>query len=119
MATLGTRIFTWLKGDFVGEDDFGNKYYRERGKKHDRWERRWVIYNGPDEASKVPPVWHQWLHKTIDTPPSELELRKKSWEKEHIPNRTGTVDAYRPSGHEYKGATRARASADYEPWRPS
>ncbi len=119
MATLGTRLYTWLKGEFVAEDEFGNRYFRERGKTHDRWERRWVIYEGSDEASKVPPLWHQWLHKTIDTPPSEMEPQKKPWQKTHHPNLTGTVEAYRPPGHEFKGAARAPASADYEPWRPS
>jgi NADH:ubiquinone oxidoreductase subunit len=119
MATFGTLLFTWLKGEFVGEDEFGNRYYRERGKAHNRWERRWVIYKGSDEASKVPPLWHQWLHKTTDVPPSESEVRKLPWEKEHIPNMTGTPEAYRPPGHEYKGGHRARTPADYEPWRPS
>ena len=119
MATIGTRLYTWLKGEFVGEDELGNRYYRERGKAHDRWERRWVIYKGEDEASSVPPLWNQWLHKTIHTPPSGTEVQKKPWEKGHLPNLTGTVAAYRPPGHEYKGAERARATADYQPWRPS
>lgn len=119
MATLGTRLFTWLRGEFVGEDEFGNRYYRERGKPHDRWERRWVIYKGEDEASAVPAVWHQWLHKTIHTPPSEGEVRHQKWEKPHQPNRTGTPEAYRPAGHEFRGGKRDRATGDYEPWRPA
>ena len=24
---LGTIVYTWLKGNFVGEDNMGNKYY--------------------------------------------------------------------------------------------
>lgn len=119
MANIGTRLYTWIKGEFVGEDEAGNRYYRERGGAHDRWERRWVIYKGDDEASKVPALWHQWLHKTIDTPPTAADLERKPWQKSHRPNLTGTADAYRPRGHEYKGGARARAAADYEPWRPS
>jgi len=119
MATIGTRILTWLRGEFVGEDELGNRYYRERGKPHDRWERRWVIYNGEDEASLVPPLWHQWLHKTIHTPPSEERVEQKPWQKEHRPNRTGTAAAYRPRGHELMGGERAPTPGDYEPWRPS
>ena len=46
MANIGTRLYTWIKGEFVGDDEAGNRYYRERGHDHDRWERRWVIYNG-------------------------------------------------------------------------
>ena len=119
MATIGTRLFTLLKGEFVGADSDGNRYYRERRRAHDRWERRWVLFQGEDDASKVPAMWHSWLHKTSHVPPSETGIDRKSWEKPHLPNRTGTADAYRPRGHEYKGAARARATADYEPWRPS
>ena len=31
--------------------------------------KRWVIFNGKIEATKVPPHWHAWLHKTIEDPP--------------------------------------------------
>ena len=47
-----------MYGEFVGEDEFGNRYYRTRGGKIDPtlgFERRWVIYNGYTEASCVPP----------------------------------------------------------------
>ena len=36
-------------GELVGEDEFGNRYYRTKGGKIDPtlgFERRWVIYNG-------------------------------------------------------------------------
>ena len=47
--TFGTQFWTWMYGEKVGEDEFGNRYYRTRGGKIDRglgFERRWVIYNG-------------------------------------------------------------------------
>jgi NADH:ubiquinone oxidoreductase subunit len=25
-ATLNTRFYTWLRGEFVGQDEFGNAY---------------------------------------------------------------------------------------------
>ena len=28
--TLGTRFWTWRKGEFVGSDEAGNRYYREK-----------------------------------------------------------------------------------------
>ena len=31
--TIGTRLYTWRKGERVGEDGLGNVYYRERGGK--------------------------------------------------------------------------------------
>ena len=33
-------------------------------------------------------------------------------------NLTGTGDAYRPGGHEFKGGERASATGDYEAWSP-
>ena len=58
--TFGTQLWTWLWGEFVGDDEFGNRYFRTRGGKIDPvllMERRWVIYNGLAEATMVPPSW--------------------------------------------------------------
>jgi NADH:ubiquinone oxidoreductase subunit len=111
--TLGTRFYTWRKGVRVGEDEFGNVYYRER-----KGSRRWVIYNGLAEPSMVPADWHGWLHYTVDTPPSETEYHRRAWQKPHRPNMTGTAAAYRPEGSLLKGASRPAATGDYEAWRP-
>ena len=89
MATIGTRLFTLLCGALVGEDDAGNRYYRERRRRAGLRERRWVVYEGEVEASRVPPEWHRWLHHTTDEPPTEAPLRAQPWEKPHLPNLTG------------------------------
>src|SRR3984885_5400807 len=47
--TFGTQWSTWLYGEAVGNDEFGNQYYRTKGGKMDPtlgFERRWVIYRG-------------------------------------------------------------------------
>ena len=110
--TFGTRLFTKRKGVQVGEDDQGNVYYQEKDGK-----RRWVIYkNGPIEASRVPPEWHGWLHYTVDVSPVDQAPEVKSWEKDHVPNMTGTMAAYMPEGA--KGGQRTKTASDYEAWRP-
>ena len=99
--TFGTQFWTWMYGEIVGEDEFGNRYYRTRGGKVDKtlgFERRWVIYNGYTEASTVPPSWHGWLHHTVDTPPTQESYKPHPWQKPHRPNLTGTPGAYRPPG---------------------
>ena len=53
------------------------------------------------------------------TPAKETKRPVKPWQKEHLPNRTGTPEAYHPPGSEYEGGQRAKATGDYEPWRPS
>ncbi len=56
--TFGTQLWTWRFGELVGEDEQGNRYYRTKGRKIDPtlgFERRWVVYNGYAEATRVPP----------------------------------------------------------------
>jgi NADH:ubiquinone oxidoreductase subunit len=116
--TIGTTLFTWLHGEAVGNDDQGNRYYQERKIVAGRRRRRWVIYNGEAEASRVPPEWHIWLHYTTNTPPSPGASRRP-WQKPHEPNHTGTPLAYRPPGHTLSGGKRDKATGDYEPWTPN
>ena len=117
--TIGTRLFTWLRGEPVGSDDQGNRYYQERKPVPGRRRRRWVMYNGEAEASRVPPEWHIWLHYTTDTPPTVSKPIAQPWQKPHLPNLTGTAQAYRPPGHTLEGGRRAKATGDYEPWVPN
>ncbi len=109
--TLGTQIYTWRKGVKVGDDAAGNTYYQSRDGK-----RRWVIFNGEAEASRVPPDWHGWLHHTWDEAPSTAPVPRKSWEQPHQPNLTGTAEAYAPPGSIRKGVPVERR--DYEAWQP-
>ena len=95
--TLGTRLLTWLRGEYVGIDSLGNRYYREKGQRavvrgggRASREKRWVIYAGEPEGSKVPSEWHAWLHHTTDDVPQPGSRHRHPWEKEHLPNMTGT-----------------------------
>lgn len=116
-ATIGTKLHTLLRGTLVGSDEFGNRYYEARrvraGETH---KRRWVIYHGIVDASKVPPAWHGWLHYTLDAPLSEK--KRYPWQRTHQPNLTGTVGRYLPKGHIAKGGKRAATTADYQAWKP-
>jgi NADH:ubiquinone oxidoreductase subunit len=119
--TFGTQWSTWLYGEFVGDDEFGNCYYRTRNGKIDPtldFERRWVIYRGIAEPSMVPPSWHGWLHHTVDVPPTQETVRVYRWEKPHRPNLTGTPAAYRPSGSTLAQGRRPKATGDYKAWNP-
>mmetsp|Transcript_37470 Transcript_37470/g.98282 ORF Transcript_37470/g.98282 Transcript_37470/m.98282 type:complete len:104 (+) Transcript_37470:14-325(+) len=84
--TFGTQLFTWRKGVKVGEDDQGNLYYTNKDKS-----KRWVIFNGEIEASRVSPDWHGWLHWTWNETPSDKPLAHKAWEQPHQENLTGTA----------------------------
>lgn len=116
-ATIGTTLYSARKGKLVGEDIFGNKYYSNKNSKDG--DRRWVIYFGSNDASRVPPEWHGWLHKSYDEIPESHLPQPRIWEKEPTGNLTGTADAYRPAGALESGGVRAAATGDYEPWNPA
>jgi len=112
--TLGTRYWTWRHGEFVGDDESGNRYYLQRN-----GTRRWVIYNGDAEASRIPAAWHGWMHYRTDTPPTEAAHAAREWEKAHQPNLTGTPGAYQPHGSILTPEKRPTVTGDYEPWTPA
>jgi NADH:ubiquinone oxidoreductase subunit len=116
----GATIGTWfgLRGMArVGEDGLGNVYYEGRRDTAGN-PRRWVIYNGANDASRVPPDWFSWLHHQIDGAPDDALPLPRRWEKPASANMTGTPLAYRPSGALEKGGHRATSSGDYEAWSP-
>jgi NADH:ubiquinone oxidoreductase subunit len=109
--TIGTQIFTWRNGAKVGEDAEGNVFYQTKGGK-----RRWVIFNGESEATRISPEWHGWLHHTWDEPPTERPLTHRAWEKPHLPNLTGSPAAYAPAGSLRR--RHPEPQRDYEAWSP-
>ena len=81
MSDFFNKLIIKLFADRVGQDEFGNSYYKSKSGK------KYVIYNGIVESSKIPPNWHLWLHNIHDKIiPNSLY----AWQKIHIPNLTGT-----------------------------
>ena len=91
--TFGTRLQIFFSGKLVGEDKNGNKYYESKSG------RRWVIYNGEVEASKIPNEWYSWIHFTPNKIENSHQLKKYDWQKSHEPNRTGSNKAYTPKNN--------------------
>jgi len=91
----------------AGSDEFGNEYYQNKKGK------RFVVYKGIAEPSKVPAKWHGWLHYTTDILPMQINTKKNSWEKIHIPNLTGTKNAYFPK------SSQSSKTKPYKSWQPN
>src|SRR4029077_14553346 len=107
--------------ELVGEDEQGNRYYRTKGGAIDptlHFERRWEIYNGYAEATRIPARRQRGVTHTPDTPPTDVKSGAREWEKPHLPNLTGTPEAYRPSGSTLASGRRPKATGDYQPWTP-
>ena len=105
------------RGTSVGSDALGNAYFEGKAMPDGRL-RRSVIYNGANDASRVPPEWFSWLHHQVDAAPDASLPSVRRWEKEAQANLTGTTAAYRPAGALESGGKRAAATGDYEAWSP-
>ena len=108
--TLGTFVYTLFAGKFVGEDEFGNKYYSDSKEK-----KRWVIYKNRVESSKIPPEWHLWIHFIKQNKPQN-NYNKFTWQKPHEENLTGTPNAYKPEGS--LSLDTKKSMKKYETWKP-
>lgn len=120
-GTIGTILTIGSRGRHVGTDEFGNRYFEDRTAKNvydPGRKRRWVLYKGYADASKIPPDWHGWMHYTYDEPPSQAPLPRKAWEKPHLPNFSGTPFAQFPPGSLNAEAERSPTTGDYEAWKP-
>ena len=94
-----------------GIDDYGNIYYSKKNKSaiNNYRERRWVIYNGEIEASKVPQQWNAWLHHVISSIPSN-RTKKEKWMKKHLPNKKRNVNLQK---------AKKFAKKNYDSWDPN
>lgn len=119
ISLIGTSLMTAFSGRVVGRDTAGNTYYEQRRPAKNSRARRWVIYNGAPEASRVPPEWHGWLHYTMDAPLEANSQYHQAWQKPHAPNLTATDAAYHPPGSQAAGGVRDRATGDYQAWKPN
>ena len=98
-ATVTTLLNSAVTGEKVGSDAQGNTYYRAKKPfpKGHPWagrERRWVIYNGANDASRIPAEWHGWLHGSFDGLPESNLPPPRQWETEYSPNATGSSAAW-------------------------
>ncbi|HZP98443.1 MAG TPA: NADH:ubiquinone oxidoreductase subunit NDUFA12 [Reyranella sp.] len=116
--TFGTWLFTKMRGELVGTDAEGNRYFQDKKAPVGRRRKRWVLYKGEVEASRVPPDWHGWLHYTTDQVPPQGGLPRKPWQKDHLRNMSGSAQAYRPPGSTL-ATSGDKPKPSYEAWRPS
>jgi len=112
------RIKIFLSCNKIGDDEFGNSYYEEKRQSLNDKKKRYVIYNGIIESSKVPSEWHHWLHYTSEAPPiNNITIKKYSWQKIHLPNLTGTNHFYSPSNNSKKSEGK-KINKSYQSWNP-
>ena len=113
-ASWGTSLFSRRNGEEAGRDEAGNIYFRHR----EDPARRWVMYAGANDSSRVPPGWNAWLRGTIDGVPDKALPPRRPFEQPPAANLTGSDQAWRPAGSIRTGGKRAAATGDYSAWTP-
>ena len=89
------KYFIKLFHKKIAQDHYGNEYYLSHKKDYLGRKKRYIIYNGLCESTKIPPMWHAWLHYMIDDTPDKID--KFDWQIDYRPNLSGTNFAYDPS----------------------
>ena len=109
------------KGELVGEDELGNKYYENVNYQSGR--HRWVEYENIENydysASSIPREWHGWLHH-VDDEPGLSARTAPAYEVKFIPggDTTGVPDKmYVPKGH-FLNKRGIKNWKRYTPWSP-
>ena len=65
--------------------------------KVERKKKRWIIYKGEIDASKISNEWFSWIHFTKNKMEINKNVKKYSWQKPHSSNKTGTSESYHPN----------------------
>src|SRR3712207_5463748 len=113
-ATIGTALWTRRFGGEVGRDDGGNIYYQDKK----RSGRRWVIYAGDNDGSRVPPGWQLRLRGASGELPGRALPRICKSQRTPSHNLPVTGGPFRPDGALGWGNVRTASTGDYEPWVP-
>jgi NADH:ubiquinone oxidoreductase subunit len=117
-SKIFTKMYLKLFAKYIGEDDYGNSYYEHKRHANSNGKKlRYCMYFGIPEGSKVPPYWHMWLHYNEDSVPKIAKMYH--WQKDHLPNTTGTRHADFPLFHSINLIkNKVVAKMKYKAWKP-
>ena len=119
MKNISLYLYTFFKGNLVGKDDDGNKYYTSNISHGVKKEKRWVLYKNDNDPTNIDPIWHSWLHHVIEDVPNLKTKKNFYWQKKISPNQTGTEKAYFPPGHVLNRERKIKKIKNYESWMPN
>ena len=119
MKNISLFLYTIFRGNFVGKDQDGNKYYKSNISHGIKKEKRWVLYKGENDPTNIDPNWHAWLHHITENIPNAKKKKGHFWQKKISPNYTGTEKAYFPTGHILNKEKKIKKIKRYESWSPN
>ena len=107
------KFFISFSNNKIGKDQFGNEYFESKNSDYLDQNKRFVIYQGLVEPSKIPPLWHAWLHHLSNITPTKSQ--NYIWQHDYQPNLTGTKFSYHPNNK----SLRNKVASDYNSWKPN
>ena len=119
MKNISLYLYTFFKGNLVGRDQEGNKYYTSNISHGIKKEKRWVLYKNDSDPTSIDPIWHAWLHHVVKDVPKAKTKKNFYWQKKISPNYTGTKKAYLPPGHILSKEKKIKKMKNYESWVPN
>ena len=117
MKNISLLIYTLLKGNFVGKDENGNKFYQSNVSHGTKKDKRWVLFK-KEEDTNIQPNWHAWLHHLVNKVPNDKLKKNFFWQKKKTSNFTGTDKAYLPKGH-ILNKKKGESNKNYVSWKPN
>ncbi len=99
MMKFLVRIYLNFFGKKVGEDAYGNQYFETNRKDSFGRKKRFCLYNGKPEASKISPEWFPFMHYQIEAKDVLKNPKQYKWQKPALPNLTLSDVKYLPKNH--------------------
>ena len=84
MKNISLYLYTIFRGNLVGKDQEGNKYYTSNISHGVKKEKRWVLYNNDNDPTNIDPMWHGWLHHVVEDVPNLKTKKNFYWQKKFL-----------------------------------
>ena len=99
MMKFLVKIYLYFCGVKVGEDEYGNQFFELKRTDYLGRKKRYCLYNGIPEASKISPEWHPFMHYQIEAKDVKTTFKQYKWQKSAVPDATLSQKKYLPRHH--------------------
>ena len=99
MMKFLVSIYLKFFGTKVGEDEYGNQYFELKREDYLGRKKRYCLYNGTPEASKISPEWHGFMHYQIPVSEVLKTFKQFKWQKPYVQDLTLSDYKFLPKNH--------------------
>jgi NADH:ubiquinone oxidoreductase subunit len=93
------RIYLHFFATKVGSDEYGNQFFELKTSDYLGRKKRYCLYNGYVEASKISPEWHPFMHYQIEAKAVKKTFKQYKWQKPFVPDTTLSGSKFLPKNH--------------------